>query len=143
MLIEKDTATTATVTEQRKHKRLDYIAACLIQTEKRALHGYGRNISEGGMSFRLQGLGTLKRGDTMSLHVHTFPPINAVVRWVSERTVGVQFTEEVTNNPALAGAIRNLHKPQAQIIEPVTQKPDDAPALPMDEIIAWVRGLED
>ena len=143
MLIEKEIATTATKTNLRKHERLDYAAACLIQTEKRALHGYAKNISEGGMSFRLQGLGKLKRGDTMALHVHTFPPITAIVRWVSERTIGVQFTEAITSNPELAGAIKRLQEPTPIIAEPAGQKPDATPALPMEEIIAWVRGLED
>ncbi len=86
----------------RAHKRVDYTEKCLIQTEKRTFQAVSKDISDGGMCLQVLGIGKLEMGSHVQIILEGgYPPINAILRWMKDRKVGIQFKEPITGHPVL------------------------------------------
>jgi len=101
----KNTSTTTSdYTEQRAHKRTDYNEKCLIRTDKRTFQAQSKDISEGGMCLRLLGLGKVDIGaDIQVILPGGFPAIDASLRWMKDREIGVKFHQPIKGHPVLLG----------------------------------------
>lgn len=93
---------------RRIHKRFNYDAQCTIESGNRRLNARSRDISEGGLSLELRGLGRLEIGSEVAVHLEGCPPIDAIVRWNKDRVVGLQFVMPVGFYPSVARLLKRI-----------------------------------
>jgi len=93
-------------TKRRVVKRTAYTEPCRLKTDKRTFQAEAINISEGGMSLRLRGLGILRTGAPLQVVLEGgYPPIDATLRWSKDRDIGVQFHNSIKDHPVLRAAV--------------------------------------
>jgi len=86
----------------RKTRRFKYTESCLVLTEKRTFQADGIDLSAGGISLKLQGLGAVEAGgDVQVVLPGDYPAVDGILRWEKERKVGVEFVEPIDDHPVL------------------------------------------
>lgn len=139
MLLADRTETPTTRT--RAHDRFVYTEACFVQSRSRSFNGRARNISPGGISLTLHGLGALQCGDSITLYLQDFPPIEGIVRWTKARTIGVQFIEDVADHPSIQNMIERVSIGESPRVSG-PRKPAESTDDPIADIVAWIKGMD-
>ena len=104
----------APIHQRRAHKRYDYSASCSIQKEDTVFEASVNNISEGGVNVRLEQLGAIQIGKSVTVKVADFDPIKAVIRWSEGSVYGLQFLSPARDHPQLSKLIEDLSNNRTQ-----------------------------
>jgi len=104
--------TNAPIHQRRAHKRYEYSAPCSIRKDHMILVASVNNISKGGINVKLEQLGAMQAGKTITLTIGTFDPISAVIRWNEGSVYGMQFLTPATSHPQLSKVIDDLSDKQ-------------------------------
>lgn len=90
-----------TAKSRRVHPRAEFIEACIVRIDGRALRGKTMNISEAGMAIQLQSMGTVKDNAKLTVHLDHVETISGRVRWVKGRSFGIELEKRVDEFPTL------------------------------------------
>jgi len=80
----------------------------VIRKENAEFKATVRNISEGGLNVKLDQLGAIQIGKSVSLEIGDFAPIPAVVRWSEGSVYGMQFLSPSGGHPQLSALIQKI-----------------------------------
>ncbi len=73
------------------------------------------NISVGGVSGEIKGIGTLPEGQDVEVYLHNFRPVAGRVLWARGREVGITFTEDLANHPKIRALLSRIEKGEPMV----------------------------
>jgi len=104
--------TPAFTSDERKDLRFKFSEPCRVERWGRTFHAMTRNISKGGISLDIVGMGSSALDADLTILLRDFEPITAAARWSHRRTFGLQFLTDSEDHPqirAMLAAMEATH----------------------------------
>ncbi len=103
---------------RRANARFAYEEAFTVRYDDQIVRLIGFNISNGGISGEIKGLGILPERRDVQVYLHNYKPIEARIRWSRGREVGIAFTEDLANHPQIRALVSRIENGEPAV--PVT-----------------------
>lgn len=91
----------AVASDGRKSVRYEFSEPCRVERWGRTFHAMTRNISKGGISLDIVGMGSTALDADLTILLRDFEPITATARWSHRRTFGLQFLTDSEDHPQI------------------------------------------
>jgi len=92
----------------RQDSRYDLKEPCVVERWGRSYPASTLNISRGGLSIDVVGMGSAAFDAELTVHLRDYVPITAKVIWSHRRTFGLQFLAPIDDHPDFAALIEEL-----------------------------------
>ena len=105
---------------RRANPRFSYTLPFTVRYDDQIVQIKALNLSMGGVSGEIKGIGLLPERKIVQVHLQNYPPVTGKVRWTRGREVGISFTEDLTNHPQVRGLVSRIENGEAPELDPRT-----------------------
>ena len=110
--------TSSLFVSRRANPRFPYTLPFTVRYDDQIVQVKAINLSMGGVSGEIRGIGALPERKAVSVHLQNYPPVAGKVRWTRGREVGISFTEDLANHPQVRGLVSRIENGEPAELEP-------------------------
>ncbi len=102
---------------RRANTRFQYSESFTVRFEDQIVRLKAFNISNGGVSGEIRGIGVLPEKKTVQVFLQNYKPVSAKIRWARGREVGIAFTEDLANHPQVRALVSRIENGEPAVPE--------------------------
>lgn len=102
---------------RRANPRFFYDEAFTVRFDDQIIRLKAFNLSNGGVSGEIKGIGVLPERQDVQIYLHNYKPVSGKIRWARGREVGISFTEDLANHPLVRGLISRIENGEPAVPE--------------------------
>lgn len=102
---------------RRANARFGYDEAFTVRFDDQIVRLKAFNLSNGGISGEIKGIGVLQERLSVEVYMHNYKPIRGKVRWARGREVGISFTEDLAKYPQIRALVSRIENGEPAVPE--------------------------
>lgn len=102
---------------RRANARFDYDQAFTVRFDDQIVRLKSFNLSIGGISGEIKGIGALPERKNVQVYLHNYKPVNGKIRWARGREVGIAFTEDLAKHPQVRALVSRIENGEPAVPE--------------------------
>lgn len=102
---------------RRAHARFAYEEAFTVRYDDQIVRLKAFNLSNGGLSGEIKGIGVLPERQSVQVYLHNYKPVSAKIRWARGRDVGIVFTEDLASHPQVRALVSRIENGEPAVPE--------------------------